>query len=364
MSEKQQHINKALIMLFLLILITPTVVQITGIEGKTANSENRKKASFPKINYKNPILFLSQFKSYYKDNFGLRHYMSDAYIKFKTQVLYESPIPSKVVFGKGNFLFLGKSFSNPINESFGISMFTNNELLQIKTTIINRKKWLKNHNIKLYIAVAPNKHSIYKEQLPYNFSELKSRKEQVIEYVKKELNFNIIDLGLQFRSKKQENRLYRKFDSHWNDLGAFYAYETLMDEVIKDFPIKKLDIYSYKIDSIKTKGGISKMLNSLDKENQIILKPLFKSQVVDLEIPKYYDNPKIYESRHKNPAKKFKILLFRDSFASALKPFINETFGECTYIWSHKFDKELILKEKPDIVIIEYIERYLERIKK
>ena len=341
----------------------PIVVMLTGFEDNIINSENRKKADFPTLQINKPMKFVKQFKSYFKDNFGFRYTLSDKYIQFKFDVLNESPLPSKVVFGKDNFMFLGNSFSNVINESYG-EKFSKKELNLIKKTISSRKNWLDKNNIKYYIAVAPNKHTIYKEKFPLNLSVKKTRKDQLIKYIKDEINFNIVDLGTQFRQKKQENRLYRKFDSHWNDLGAFYAYQTLINEINKDFNIEKLNISSYKIDSVKSKGGISKMLNYSDKENRIILKPKFKTNVVDVDFKKYYNNPKIYEIHHKNTTKKLKVLLFRDSFASALKPFINETFGECIYIWSHNFDKELILKEKPDIVISEYVERYLERLEK
>jgi len=363
MKIEKQHINKISILLFLLILVMPMLVMLTGFSNTIGDSENRKKTSFPTLKIKKPLQFLKEFKPYFKDNFGFRHALSTSYIKYKTNVLHESPLPSKVVFGKDGFMFLGNSFSNVINESYG-EKFTKKELSQIKKTITSRNDWLAKNKIKYYIAVAPNKHTVYKENFPLNLTVKTTRKEQLITYIKNEINFDIIDLGLQFKEKKKENRLYKKLDSHWNDLGAFYAYQTLVDEISRDFDIEKLEISSFKIDSVKASGDISKMINYSDKKNSVILKPKFKTQAVDVDFVKYYKNVNIYESHHKNRSKKLKVLLFRDSFSSALKPFINETFGECIYIWSANFDKKFILKEKPDIVISEYIERYLEKLQK
>lgn len=362
MKEKRKHI--ILISLFLLLLVIPTLVQITGIEDKFIDNENRTKQDFPKINYKNPVEFAKNFKVYYKDNFGLRNTLSNNYIQFKNEVLNENPLPNKVVFGSNDFLFLGNSFSNVVEESLGFDKFTTIELHRIKNTIIERKKWLSAHNTKFYIAIAPNKHSVYKEKLPFQFPEMETRKKQLINFIKSEINFDIIDLGEQFKEKKVYERLYRKYDSHWNDLGAFYATQTLVESLKKDFDIAVLNINDYKIDSVYSEGGNSKMLNYKKLENNIILTPNFKDVSIEINHPKYYSQESINESRYKNPSKKYKVLLFRDSFSNALRPFLNHTFGETTFIWSHRFDKDLILKEKPDLVIMEYVERYLEEIEK
>lgn len=358
MREEKKHIG--LIILFLILLIIPTLVQITGIEDKIIDNENRTKKEFPEFNKKHPLLFVRNFKAYYKDNFGLRNTFSNKYLYFKNDILNESPLPSKVVKGKNNFLFLGNDDSNALNESLGFVFFTKTKLRQIKNNILERKKWLKEQNIKYYVAIAPSKHSVYRENLPFHFPKRNTRKNQLIKFIKTEINFDIIDLGKQFNIEKKENRLYQKLDSHWNDLGAFYACQMLINVIKNDFEIRGLMLSDYKIDSIKKSGDIAKMINFKNTENTITLKPLFKEMSKKVDLPKYYSEPLIYESRYINPSKKFKILIFRDSFSSALRPFINETFGESTFIWSHKFDKELILKEKPDLVVMEYVERYLE----
>ena len=359
MKHDKKHIG--FIILFLIVLILPTLVQMTGVEDIIVNNENRKKNDFPKFQTKKPFLFVRKFKAYYKDNFGLRNTLSNSYLDFKNSVLHESPLPSKVIMGKSNFMFLGNSYSNVVNESLGFEKFSDKKLEKIKNNILSRKKWLKENDISFYIAVAPNKHVVYKENLPFKFLTKTTRKQQLLKYIKSKINFNIIDLGQQFTLKKKKHRLYRKYDSHWNDLGAFYAAQTLVSEIKKEYDIENLKLTNYKIDSVKSNGGISKTINYKTKEMRLVLKPRHKDSMIDLATAKYYSDPTIYESRYKNPSKKIKVLLFRDSFSSALIPFLNHTFGETTFIWSHNFDKDLILKEKPDIVIMEYVERYIER---
>ena len=251
MENRKLHAHKVLIILFLTVLILPTFVQILGLEKELIDTENIIKTDFPTFKRNNPIQFLKDFKSYYKDNFGLRTFLSDGYLKFKYTRLNESPIPSKVIVGKNDFLFLGKSFSNAVNESLGFRLFNATELKQIQHKITVRKQWLDNNNIRFYIAVAPSKHSVYRENLPFNFPEKETRKEQLLEYIKTTINFDIIDLGKQFHVKKTKHQIYRNYDSHWNDLGAFYASQTLLAEIDKEFPLKNLRLSDYKIETKK-----------------------------------------------------------------------------------------------------------------
>lgn len=347
--------------MFLLLLTVPTLIQVTGIEKIYLDNENRTKNKFPEFNVKKPLLFLRHFKSYYKDNFGSRNTLANNYLDFKNKVLNENPLPLKVIKGKNDFLYLGNGESSVLYESVGFHLFSEKELIQIKNNIIKRKEWLKSKNIKFYVAIAPNKHTIYKENLPFKIPKLENRKTQLINYLKTEINFDIIDLGIQFEAEKKNHQLYRKLDSHWNDLGAFYATQTLLDHIKKDFDIKSLMLENYTIEKNNKSGDISKLINLNKFENSLVLKPKFKDEVEIVKTPFYYKNNAKSEFRRKNKTKKFKVLLFRDSFAKAMAQYINHSFGECTFIWSHEFDRELIKKEKPDLVIMEYVESYIER---
>ena len=63
--------------------------------------------------------------------------------------------------------------------------------------------------------------------------------------------------------------------------------------------------------------------------------------------------------------KKYKVLIFRDSFTISLVPYISETFGEVNYVWKQDINEfeDLINSYKPDIVIFEMVERYIDILK-
>ena len=63
------------------------------------------------------------------------------------------------------------------------------------------------------------------------------------------------------------------------------------------------------------------------------------------------------------PRAEIEMVMFRDSFASAMVPYLSEHFRRSTYIWKWNYDADLfkavIEKEQPQIVIDECVERLL-----
>ena len=51
-------------------------------------------------------------------------------------------------------------------------------------------------------------------------------------------------------------------------------------------------------------------------------------------------------------------VIFRDSFTSALAPFLSEHFSRAVYLWQNNFDADDVLKEHADVVIEEIVGRH------
>ena len=62
-------------------------------------------------------------------------------------------------------------------------------------------------------------------------------------------------------------------------------------------------------------------------------------------------------SYFENPDKPLKIYFCRDSFSNAWIKYFNESFGASLYAKTYRINKAQILKEKPDVVILEFVER-------
>ena len=55
------------------------------------------------------------------------------------------------------------------------------------------------------------------------------------------------------------------------------------------------------------------------------------------------------------PAAGPRALMFRDSFGSAMIPFLSEHFSRAVYLWQTNFDPGQVTRERPDVVIQEWV---------
>lgn len=157
---------------------------------------------------------------------------------------------------------------------------------------------------------------------------------------------------------KKEGLLYYKNDTHWNQFGAYVGYRALMDVIQKDFPkLQILNLTDFdKTPRTNARGDLSQMLNlpatKYEEDTYITLnlkrKPSYK--YIKNEGPKGVATSSI----RKLP----RTLVFRDSFFTSLEPYVSESLGDTEYIWTPKYkDLNKIIEYKPDIVIIEVVER-------
>ena len=52
-------------------------------------------------------------------------------------------------------------------------------------------------------------------------------------------------------------------------------------------------------------------------------------------------------------------MIFRDSFTSALAPFLSEHFSRAVYLWQNDFDADAVRREQADVVIQQIVGRHL-----
>jgi len=370
---KQEWQHKVLVFSFFLLLCLPLTKTLVDNKNEVLSSENRTSVAFPTFNSKsrsNPIRSIVQYvqaiKAYYADNFGFRNQLLSLFRFYKLSIFDVDPHNEMVVKGTDNWYFLGNYYNNVIQESKGITYFSESQLQIIETNIKTIYEDCKIHGIKVYIAIAPNKHSVYGQYLPIIKSEHPTKLEQLVIRMNQQ-QIPIIDLKEDFTSYPNF-RLFYKNDTHWNSLGAFLGYHRLMDFIVQDFPrLRVLSVDDFKMDTLTTvTSDLTRMLSLEIPEESLIMEPKCVSNVQnanqELSIPADYNKTSnVYEVRFINNTQPLKVLVFRDSFFDEMIPFVKESFGESVFIWS-LYERSLLDIEKPDLVIWEVVEREIENL--
>lgn len=336
---------------FLFLLVLPNLVMLSGLED-TKNNENREFTEVPPFNLSQPKRLFKEYKNYYANNFGLKTTLVNAYINFKTDVLKENPLPNQVVKGKDGWYFLGNAHADILNDRFGNVSFNAAELHAIATRLENTKRYLELRNIKFYVVVAPNKQTIYPENLPFGLKQHPTRLDQLQKYLKLHTDITFISLKERLISEKRHGLLYHKTDTHWNAYGAYFGYSETMAAISKDFDIWPTPLEEYHDISASIKGDIPPMINMKTNEKVKLLK---KNKVSSIDTLSAH-----YTFQHyTNQSQDLKLIMHSDSFSDAWIPYFNESFKETLFLRSYALDPALIDDIKPDIVMFEIVERHL-----
>lgn len=352
--------NTILITLFFCLISVSFVFKIFEFDNQE-NTEKRLRAVLPSFDIATITEFPEKFTAYVDDNFGGRSSFIalNSLIKFKIfRVNYKN-----VAHGLDGWLFysgqiMNTIYNNPIP-------FTEEELKHIATIQVERKEWLKLHGMDYYLFLPPSSHSIYSEYLPSTFKKSfpLTRREQVIQYIQKNTDINLILVDKILMNNKKNHILYYKGDSHWNHFAGFYVYQYLVDyfrSIYTNIPAK-FEEDGFNITTEKNINGdlndlmkISQPENSLDTVFR--LKKTCYNIVIDSSRgPKNQEN---YLVRTHNTCDTTlpDLFFYRDSYSNVLWGHLGYHFNKMVILWDHSFAPSLTKKEGCKIVLYEMVE--------
>ncbi|MEJ0056479.1 MAG: hypothetical protein WDN75_12995 [Bacteroidota bacterium] len=370
-----RFLNVIMVTSFLIIIFFPLLDEGFGLHlDKSENTEKRILASRPNFSLESIEVFPSRYENYYNDNFSFRNSLVRLNSGITSKAYDLSAIPDVLIGKEGWLYYISKSQGNSREDYMGRLRVENFTLDSIKKKLERRSNYLNSRGIKFLVAVAPDKHSVYPDFIPSNVGKkgkFQTRLNQITNYLKANSSVQILDLrdALVDSRKTEPLPTFKKTDTHWNYLGGFIAYQRIM-EALNMVPKSKTD---FKWDQQGPGEGLdlAGMLGASEefKElNEVTFTPLFKNDLVVNEI-KEYEKPllgkvlRVFNNDQSLP----KLLMFHDSFGGAILPFLPHHFRESVFVTESAvfvtdlYSTAVIEKEKPDVVIMEMVERYADQ---
>lgn len=366
----RRRTDVALMFAFFALLWLPTADRFLHLDHAPIMNENRKLAEFPKFQ---PTLegtgwFLSGLEAFFNDNFGFRRQLvrSERWLRW---TFFQDTHGVTVLKGKGDWLYF--SDGRTVDDITGAKPFTEAELASWRTLLTGRRDWLRARGIRYLFVIAPDKQSIYPEHLPEWLTaggRTPQRLEQFVIYMRRHSDLHIVDLRETLRDAKKGGDIYLHTDTHWNDRGALAAYRRIAQEMgALGIPSTPLAADAFQENLANETGGdlagllgrrdlmIERAIPSLTPKPPLpVLKPR-----VDLEVLPRTWVPGTVPRVTDNPAATGKIVVFRDSFSDRLLPFFALGYHHTIFLWQQNWNKPMIEREKPDIVIDEMLERFV-----
>ena len=367
------------VIVFCTLLVLPTLDRLIEFAPKGTVAE-MEATPLPRFTM-DPASWGSWFnvlrRGYFDRHYNLRGLLISWNSYLDTFVLASTSSSNKVMAGVDHWLFLSQdgSFRNVIEDARSPGDLPAESLTILGTELERRRQWLEERGIRYLVILAPNKNSVYADKLPKAFrpQRLESHREQFVRFLHETTKVDIVDVTDALVAARQQHHVFYMTDSHWNAHGAFAAYQLVMQRLTREFPsIKPLDRSQFRVDPYSwLPGDLAIMMGLSDylKEDRIIYfnKEWYKARGLSYDgpiDPHYFEFPQY--SMTGDP-KLPHAVVFHDSFWWELLPFMAEAFDTALYVWLKPqketelryFDAALIEREKPDIVIEEFTERYI-----
>ena len=346
----KSHANRVFLMVFFALLFLP-MVRISRADKSLG--ENRMLAAPARlfVNGEMNNKFGIDFDAWFGDRFFLR----DTLVRMHA-ILYKTAgnlVNQQVVSGRDDWLF----FMPAIPDFNHTNMLNDKQLAKIAAYLQSWHDWCRRHNKRFVFYIAPNKESIYGENImqvrgprPNSIS----RAEQLTQYLRENTDVDVVMPHDFLRANKDRGLLYFKNDTHWNGLGAWYGYLYMMEK-LNIRPIKTTGFESVSYPD----GDLTKMLGGngrQDTDTHYTVPQIAQTAHCDgsLESP---DAGIVHCTNRNGRGGAF---VLRDSFNVAMGPYIADTFGQSYFAWRYEPDaNDIRIMSKPEIdtVMLIIVER-------
>lgn len=294
--------------------------------------------------------FGNDFETWFSKRFAFRGKVVDVFSSLKETVFKTGN--DQVVVGDGGFLF----FADTLDSFERKNPLTDTEIEEIAASLAALDDYAAEHGARFLFVVAPNKNSVYREYMPARYWQnlRDSDLDRLYAYLGMHTDVEYLDLRPALTDAKQEGTLlYHKRDSHWNGLGAHVAFSAVCEKLnltapdFSQFPLVSTDTFEGDLDRLLYPGSVRYDDNvTYDLDGQFVYTSAFGT-TMDMEITT------------RSAGQSGKLLMFRDSFASAWLGSFAVTFSDCRFERALPYRIDTLATAAYDVVIVEIVERNL-----
>lgn len=339
-------------LLFIIACLTICLIPSVGMLffPTTESTENRSMAATPEFLTSEGAVnaeFFSDFGGYFDEHMALRNQLVYADAKIQTTIFQESNVDG-VIYGTDGWLY----YSSTLDDYLGTSVMSQRELYNLAHNFSVVQEYLEERNVAFVLTIPPNKNTLYGENMPYYDSYVVNSDHNAKLLVPFLSDQEISYLNLFDLFESQDETLYLLRDSHWNMKGACMAYNGILDTL-------EMEHEEYSMVApvlVKNENGdLNRMLYSFYGE-------LEENYSYDISQEYIYandvDSVEAGWIITENASGTGSLLMFRDSFANTLIPFLSNEFERAYYSKGVPNALERYVEEySPDCVVIEIVER-------
>lgn len=339
----------AFVLIFFVLCLLPSV----GMLGTTRadQSESGDEILVPQVRNEDGTInynYMGDMGDYFAEQFAFRENMIDLNSRIYRTV-FHTAVTDQVVFGEDGWVF----YKNTLNDFTSTHQMPDRGLRNAVHNLKLIQQYTEAHGSRFLLAIAPNKNSLYGDHMPYFYkdSDVPNNYERLIPMLQ-EAGIPYADLMGAF--EEQEEELYLKQDSHWNNKGACLAYNTIMDglgashETYEDVPAELQKVHQ---------GDLISMVYPASEtlEEDYVYEKDWTYQY-DIEVKNNMDD----WIETSSPNGTGTLLMYRDSFCESMLPFFAEAYQKAYFTRLVPYDLTDIETRGVDHVVVERTQRRIE----
>ena len=266
----------------------------------------------------------------------------------------------KVVEGRGGRLFLANDANRVLDQHRGEVRFSPEQLRQWRHLLETRTAWLERRGVRHRFLIAPNAHSVYPDELPPGVA---TAAERPVEQLLSHLREHGADAGvvypLEALAGEPGRHAYARTASHWSGLGAFIAARALLADIARELPVEVPDLDAYEVEELTYFGDLGAKLDPPATSTYVRLMPRApRARMTADNRVRNTGRHVVYEAEPADAAGP-RCLVYGDSFAVRVLPFLAESFRSLTFVHMPNLDFDLVQELEPDVVVKIMNERFL-----
>jgi hypothetical protein len=364
--RKPSHpVNRVLVLLFLIAVFAPLAATVATLSRSTDDDPKRESAPWPPppSGVTDLARWTSGFRAWFADHYAFRRELIRIQGGLLLKGLGVSPSRTVLVGKDGWWYYTDDDAMEDIVSATPMPEFA---LATWSATIEANRKWLSGRGIPYLFVLAPDKHAVYPEFLPDSVRVLNaSRLDQLGARLQEHSSLDVLNLRPVLSERKRTERVYHRTDTHWNPRGALVAWLAIAEWMERSHP-------GFRAPTREDYSLFSWTGSGQDLPRMLGLSHLLTEDVLDVR-PKRSPAYRVVEPADVDPGVETgrlvtehpdatlpKLVVFRDSFATALIPHLSDYSRRCVYLWQKDLDPEVVRQEKPDLVIHEIVGRRLQ----
>lgn len=293
--------------------------------------------------------FGDRFEDYFSKSFAYRSRVVSAFASLRERVFATGN--DQVTLGRDGFLF----FNESLDDYTGEAAMTDGEIAAAASALDDMARYCAAHSARFLFVCAPSKATVYADMLPSRISAAQESDLDRLYAGLSRLGVEYVDLRPALAEAKESALIYHKRDSHWNGRGAAAAFGAVMTALGRDVPefgeFHAEHTFEGDLDRLLYPGEVRYDDNEVqDMTGRYIFTSAY-STPMDMTIA----------SRGEGVGR---LLIFRDSFANALIPYLASSFSEARFERANPYRLDLLGGIgsggfAADTVIVEIAERNL-----